>query len=161
MTRKKPTFPKEISWLAQEFIQHTKSTAWFVVVTAIGVAFIAFFALQRDFLTALLFTLMLIFVILFARQKPRELTIKVNARGISIGQSHIPYQQIKSFWLVYQPPDIKTLNIETTAYLNRSLTIQLERQNPIIVRNYLNRFIIEDLEKSEDLSSQIARTLKF
>lgn len=76
------------------------------------------------------------------------------------GEILYPYKIIKKFWLVYNPPITKTLNFETTAYLNNRISIQLGSQDPVAVKLYLSQYLPEDLDRTESLSETLARTLK-
>jgi len=152
---------KQISWTAPEFIHYPKSPMWFISLGLAGLAVIAYFLLQRDFLTAVMFLLLVITVYFFAKAKPRTMEIALDSHGVKISKMQIPYQRIKSFWIVYQPPETKTLNFETAAYLNRFLTLQLENEDPVAIRDFLLEYLPEDLDRTEQLTDKISRTLKF
>ena len=155
------TDKKQISWTAPEFIHYPKSRVWFIGLSALGLAVIAYFLLQRDFLTAVMFLLLFVSAYYFAKARPRDITVVLDSRGVKISQTQVPYQRIKTFWIVYSPPETKTLNFETSAYLNRFLTLQLEGEDPVAIRDFLLEYLPEDLDREEQLSDKISRTLKF
>ncbi len=152
---------KQISWSAPEFIHYPKSKAWFIIMTALGAALIVYFLSQKDFLTAVLFFCLLGLMFYFARAKPKTVRIELDSYGIKVGELKLPYSQIKSFWIVYEPPEVKTLNFETTAYLNRNLTLQLGSEDPVKIRKFLLEYLPEDLDKEEGVADKLARKLKF
>jgi len=152
---------KEISWTAPEFIHYPKSLTWFVFVSLAGLALIVFFVIKKDFLTATLFLLLLILTYFFSSQTPKSLKIKINQAGLTVNEQKIPFDQLKKFWIVYEPPAVKTLNFETSAYLNRYLTLQLADQDPVALREFLLQHLIEDKARDEQLGDKIARKLKF
>ncbi len=151
----------EISWQAPEFIHRPKSSMWFILVGIAGTGLILYFLFQRDYLTALLFFLLGLVTFYFARLPAKNIQIQIGSKGLRLNQIQIPYQKLKKFWIVYEPPIIKTLNFETTAYFNRFITLQLENENPLPIREILLKYIPEDLERGEQLDDKIARTLKF
>lgn len=153
--------PKELSWTAPEFIHYPKSRVWYITIVVVGLVFVVFFLFQKDLLTAALFILLTILVLYFSRQRPREIAVKIDARGLKLNDLQIRYDNLKSFWIVYDPPAVKILNFETTAYLNRYLTIQLADQDPVAARDLLLEHLPEDLDKEEQISDKIARKLKF
>ncbi|OGE79127.1 MAG: hypothetical protein A2751_05815 [Candidatus Doudnabacteria bacterium RIFCSPHIGHO2_01_FULL_46_14] len=152
---------KEIIWSAPEFIHYPKGPKWYLVLGIFGALLVGYFFFKKDFLTAMMFILLFLMAFFFSRAKPRQMRIILGPRGVTMNDSHIPYQQVKTFWLVYEPPDIKTVNFETSAYLNRFLTLQLEDQNPSEVRDFLLDYLPEDLDREERISDKISRTLKF
>jgi len=151
----------EISWSAPEFIHQPKSPLWFTLAGITGLTLIIYFLFQRDYLTALLFFLLGLVTFYFAKLPAKSVQIQIGAKGLKLNQIQIPYQKLKKFWIVYEPPIVKTLNFETTAYFNRFLTLQLENENPLPIREILLKYIPEDLERGEQMDDKIARKLKF
>ena len=155
------TDPKEISWTAPEFVHYPKSRLWFLAVSAVGLGLVVYFLAQKDFLTAVLFILLLLIVIFFAKSEARQLHIHLDHSGIKINNLKLPYKQVKNFWIVYEPPEVKTLNFETSAYFNRFVTLQLDTQDPMKIRSFLLQYLAEDLEKGELLADKLSRNLRF
>lgn len=151
----------KIKWTAPEFIHYPKSIWWFVAVGGVGATFVSFFAFQKEFLVSLLFLLLTILVLFFSKTRPRTLEIQIDGIGVKINELKLSYQQIKSFWIVYEPPEVKTLNFETTAYLNRFFTLQLQQEDPVRLREFLLKYLPEDLERGEQFADQIGRKLRF
>lgn len=151
----------KITWEAPEFIHYPKSVWWFVAIAIIGTGLVIYFLFQKDFLTAVLFVLLLLLIFFFGKQKPKELHIELDGIGAKVNQTRIPYKQLKNFWLVYEPPEVKTLNFETTARFNRFLTLQLRNEDPVKIRKFLLEYLPEDLERGEQFADKLARTLKF
>lgn len=152
---------KQITWTAPEFVHYPKSLTWFVIIAIVGLVLVGYFLFQRDYLTATLFILLLAIVFYFGKAKPKHIKIQLDSQGLKLGDTRVPYSQIKKFWIVYDPPTVKILNFETQAYLNRFITLQLENENPVEVRHYLLEYLPEDLEKGEQLSDKISRGLRF
>jgi len=97
----------------------------------------------------------------YAHREPKKVIYTLNNNGIVVDRVLFPYQNILAFWINYLPPDIKTLNFETTAYINRYVSIQLNDQNPLEVREYLLQYLVEDLDQGETLAERITRKTKF
>ncbi len=152
---------ENIQWSAPEYVYHQKGPVWYVVISGIGIAFISYFLFTKDFLTATLFFLLLLILLYFGQKKPRIVKITLSKSGVDIDDMHISFRQIKSFWLIYEPPAIKTLNFETATYFNKVITVQLANQNPSTVRKFLLEFIPEDLEQEEHITDRLSRKIKF
>ncbi|MBI4050194.1 MAG: hypothetical protein HY398_01970 [Candidatus Doudnabacteria bacterium] len=152
---------EEISWAAPEFIHYPKNKVWFWILGTASVLVIVYFLWQKDFLTTALFILLFAVIFYFSKVEPKTVAIKLDSSGVKYGEVKIPYQQIKTFWIVYEPPEVKTLNFETTSYFNSSVTIQLDREDPVQVREFLLKYLPEDLHREESFTDRIARKLKF
>ncbi len=106
------------------------------------------------------FCVIIFSILLFTAQGPKIVTYKATKTGIMSGGTIYPYKIIKTFWLVYNPPVTKTLNFETTAYLNNQVSIVLADQDPIELKLYLSQYLTEDLDRQESLTETLARGLK-
>lgn len=152
---------KEISWQAPEFIHYPKSFWWSAGLSLVSLILVGYFLWQKEILTALLFALFFILLFYFSRVRPKQIHVRLTPHGLKLNHYRLPFQQITSFWIVYEPPEVKTLNFETTAYLNRFLTLQLENENPLEIREFLLQFLPEDLDRAEQFADKVSRKLKF
>lgn len=151
----------EITWQAPEYVHYPKSAVWFATLSLIGAGLIVFFLFKKDFLTAALFFLLTLTVFFFSRKKPGIVTVKLASTGLTYNEARLPWQKIQSFWIVYEPPEIKTLNFKTSAYLNRLITIQLDDADPAAIHEFLLQYLPEDENQEEQFADKIARKLKF
>lgn len=152
---------KIIEWQAPEFTEHEKNTSWHVIFTVIALLLIGYAVYIKSILSAITFVLLSILGWYFANKKPEIILYKLTSTGIVNSDTIIPYKNIKSFWIVYNPPLVKTLNFETTALLNRIVSIELGEQDPLKAREYLQNYITEDLDREESLTDIISRKAKF
>ncbi len=151
----------KIAWEAPEFIHYPKSVWWFAVIAIAGTGLVIYFLFEKNFMTATLFVLLLVMTFFYAKKKPKTWRIELGGSGLKLSNMSIPYGQIKNFWIVYEPPEVKTLNFETTARINRYITLQLMNQNPVEIRKFLLEYLPEDLEREEQFADKLARTFKF
>ena len=152
---------KEISWEAPEFKELVKGPYWYMFYAGITVLLIGYGAYTNSLITIIAFSVMSLVGLTFAFRKPEKITFTLTSTGIVVADKNFPYKIIKKFWIVYYPPEIKTLNLETSAYLNSHIKIELGDQNPIEVKKFLKNYLPEDLDKEESLPEVIARKLKF
>ena len=86
------------------------------------------------------------------------LPFQIAELGVIVGKRFYHYDELKSFYLVYQPPEVKTLFFETKNPLRPHLRVSLYDVNPLQVRDTLRQFLTEDLDHTEEpLSDMIAR----
>lgn len=152
--------PTLFSWQAPEFRHYPKNTAWYITLVVIAGLIIGFFLLQHDYFGAACTVIFTLFVLIFSRQQPRVIEIKLTTESLHLGNNAIPYKTIKHFWIVYNDHH-QTLNIETTAYLNRTLIIQLDGQDPVAIRETLLQLAPEHTETEATLAQRLMHRLKF
>jgi hypothetical protein len=152
---------KEISWQAPEFAEYRKHPLWFVGFGLVIALLVLFGIYTQSWTTAVLFTLFGLLGVIYASSKPKTVTIKITGSGIQVNSLEYSYRVIKKFWIMYHPPEVKTLYLETNAYLDRIVKIELANQNPNDVRDILKQYLEEDLDQTESVADMIARKIKF
>lgn len=121
----------------------------------IGLAYIYF---QRNFLTSVFFFLIALIVLIFAFKEKRIIGWEINRHGIGIDTSFLPYQELKSFWIEYQPGAIKEMSFQGKKWHQSYIKIPLNQEDPLKIRELLLEFLPE--ERHEDtLVETISRKL--
>jgi len=149
-----------LSWEAPEFIYHEKSTLWYILAGVALLALIGGSIFMKEWLAVAVFIILGIFIFRYAEVKPKNIEVGLTNIGVKIGEVFYPFNKLKSFWLVYEPP-IKTLNLETTKRFSPLITIQLENSDPFLVKNILKEHLLEEPERTEDLIDKFSRFLRF
>ncbi len=152
--------PEIITWQAHSHIEHKRSFSWYIVMFLIAVGLMVYAFYTRSILTGITFGLIIIVISIVSNQKPRLITYKITKTGINVGSLLYPYKVIKTFWIIYDPPHVKNLNLETSAYLNNRVVIQLHKQDPVMIKLALSKYLKEDLEKEETFFDKLARNFK-
>ncbi len=158
MTKKQPE--TIIEWEAPEFRHYQKNAAWFITFGIIVALILAYEIFQRDWFGAITLLIIAGLFAAFALHKPKIVTVKISTQGIHIDDTHIPFTHIKQFKVV-DTDDHKTLNIETTAYLNHLLTIELSDQDADEVQEIMSELLPEDPNPDESMMQRIAHRFKF
>lgn len=149
-----------LSWNAEEYIKAEKSFIWFILA-GIVVALLLIYGIRDGSWTFSAAVIAAVFAyIVYYRQKPRNIKIVVSKIGIMIGKHKLPYSHMKAFWIIYHPPFIQTLNIRTTDTFGPDITIQLDKQSPAEVREYMVKQIPEWEGKYENFVDSLSRFLK-
>lgn len=150
-----------ISWEAPEFKLYEKSFGWYVTLVSISLLLIGFFIfVQKDIFASITIGLITLLIVYFSRQMPRVVTVELNSKGINHGGVHVPYKQVKHFWVVDKEHH-KTLNLETTSYLNKLMVIELSDQNPDEVREFLLSFVLEHPDTEPTVAQRVMHWFKF
>jgi len=149
-----------LSWQAPEFIYHPKSFNWHIFAASFIVILVGASLYLKEWIAATVFIILGFLIFRYAEVKPRTIEIGLTNVGIKVGNVFYPYNKLKSFWLVYEPP-IKTLNLETTRRFSPIIAIQLEDTDPFLVKNILKEHLLEESERTEDLIDRFSRFLRF
>jgi hypothetical protein len=151
--------PETVSWKAQSHIEHSRSMGWYILFALVGLGLLAYAFYTQSITAGITFFLIIIVLLVLTNQPSREVTYKITKTGISVGNQTYPFKIIKKFWIVYNR-EVKTLNFETTAYLNNQISLQIGKQNPVEIKLILSEYLPEDLEKEESITESLARRLK-
>lgn len=145
-------------WTIKEYEDHERGKRWYVVMTILGLLLIAFGLLSGNFLFSLIIILFAIILYLQSHQSAPEVLISITDLGVLIGSRLYQYSELESFYIIYEPPQVKSLFFETNSWYRPRIQISLERMNPLEIRDTLLEFLDEDLEKEvEPFSEQFAR----
>jgi Ca2+-dependent lipid-binding protein len=149
-----------ISWVAPESMKHERGKTWRMVMLGAVIVF----AIGGIIYNAITFSLAIItfaFVYyLLMMENPKDIEIKISNVGIKVGGRRYSYGEIKAFWIIYEPPHFKTLNLKIQNNINSDVVIQLNDQNPAEVRDFLIKRIPEMQGGKENFSEILARIFK-
>ena len=149
-----------IEWQAPEFRHYPKNAAWFITFGIIVALVVIYQISQKDWFGAISIAIIAVFFAAFALHRPKIVTVKISTIGLHIDDTDIPYTHIKQFWIV-ETDHHKTLNLETTAYLNHLLTIELHEQDADEVQEILEELLPENPDKKETLVQRVSHRFKF
>lgn len=149
-----------LEWRAPEFRHYPKNAAWFITYTVIVVLLIIYEVVQRDWFGGISIFIIASLFAAFALHKPKDVSVKITTHGLLIDDTNIPFNNIRQFWIV-DNDNHRTLNIETTAYLNHQLNIELNQQDPDEVQEILAELLPEKEIAEETTIQKIAHKLKF
>lgn len=152
---------KQITWKAQEFVYYPKSSFWYIMLTVIAVLTLGYSLWTKEILMFITLLICFIVLIFFARRAPNTVEVTLSGKGLAIDNSTYTFSNLRTFWIIYEPPTIKTLNFETTNYINQTITIQLENQDPNEVKEFLTQYLPEDPEREEAYHEKLFRKLKY
>ena len=150
-----------IEWQAPEFRYYPKNAAWFITFGLIVAMLIAYELFQQDWFGAISIFIIAVLFAVFALHRPKDVVVRISTHGIHVDDNQIPYTHIKKFWIV-DNDNHSTLNLETTAYLNHLLAIELNDQDADEVYEVLAELLPENEEETEEnLAQRIAHRFKF
>ena len=148
-------------WTIQEYDQHERGSLWYIIMITVGLALVAYGLLSDNFIFSLIIILSAIILFLQSHQEAPQVLFQITELGVVVGSRFYPYTELKDFYIIYNPPEVKTVYIEPKSTVRPTLRIPLLDQNPLDIRAHLQQFLPEDLEKEEEPASDaIARRWK-
>lgn len=96
------------------------------------------------------------------KRPPQMIDFSLSKDGVKLGSKFYDYDVLKDFSVLYKPKEsIKNLYFEFKNTARPRLSIPLRRMDALEVRNFLIRYLDEDLERNNPpLSEQLTKLLK-
>ncbi len=133
------------AWDFTEFDRHVRTKTWYLAAGAAALALIAYSVFTSNLLFALIILLVAFIVIVRDYVEPNTLTFVIYEDGIAVGSKFISYKELANFYIIYEPPRVKRLYFKPKG-LGQTISIPLDDQNPIEIREVLLRYVKEDLD---------------
>lgn len=149
-----------IKWEDLEYEYLPKSNNWFWSIGVIAVGLIFASILLDNFLFAILILIAGLAVILLGAKKPKRVIFSLTAKGFQIDKNLFPYENLRSFWIHYEPPYKKILAIEPKKFFMPVISVPLGDTNPNVVREHLLKFLKEE-RREESFIQTIIRLIRF
>lgn len=145
-------------WEVDEYEQHDRPKRWYVVMGIVGAVFVAYALYSQNFLFALIIVLFAIILFMQSHQAAPRVVVRVTDKGVAIQHRFYSYDELGDFFIIYRPPEIKTLFIDTNSSLRPRLRVPLLENDPNDIRFTLRQYLVEDTKTEEEpLSDQISR----
>ena len=163
-----------LRWTVPEYRTPPRNKTWYILASifvflALFFCFFSFrpwqliwLGLNSNFLFALFIIITVIIMIINNNRPPLMVDIELGPEGVRIGQKFYDYDEIKNFSVLYKPnQSVKNLYLEMKSSLHPRVSIPLRRLDALTVRNFLVKYLDEDLERTEiPLSEQLTKALK-
>ncbi len=155
-----------IEWQTKEFQYFPKSKMWFLVLFVVAGVIEVYFLLSGNFFAFVTFLLVFFVVILYSVKKPNVLRLRIDDSGVKVNENKYEFSEFQSFWIFYDsyrfdgPIEVKELLMQREGAFKQPLTIPLENQDPVVLRNFLNEYLDEVEEKQSSIDI-LARRIGF
>ncbi len=149
-----------LEWTTPEFEYYKKSKNWFIVTGIIaGILFlIAIFT--KNLLFGLLIGISCFLIITYSSKKPSNVKLSISPKGVKINSVLYEFENLRSFWIFYDPPQIKELSLRSKKTVMPYIKVPLGNENPVEIRRILIKYLPERKHK-ESAIDNLARNLKF
>ena len=148
------------SWKFPEFPQYKRDQSWYVWAAVVVILLLIYSVFAVNFLFGLITIISALIILMFHRSH-NEVEFKITEDGILVNAKFYDYKDIKNFYIIYEPPAVKTLYFEPKSFFSPRIPISLENKNPVEIREILRKYLEEDLDReNEPLSDQTSRMFK-
>lgn len=150
--------PTLIHWQGPEYEHYPKEKIWYAGASLILAAIIIYALVTNSPIMAITFILVGVVGYVQLEKLPRVLDFKVTIDGLVVGNEIYKFDDIKSFWIFYEPPHIKILSIHIDALLTPYIHIPVHQIDPVKLREVLMEFIPE-VKQEQTLVDTVERLL--
>jgi uncharacterized membrane protein (DUF485 family) len=168
------TYKNILTWKIPEYKKVKRSKRWYILagVLFFMILFFNFFTISSwrlvflgsnsNYLFSLIIIIALAIMLINESQEPLNLRFSLTPEGVKIGKRFYDYDEFKHFYVIYKPrQSVKQLYLEFNNNIRPRLSIPLRRMDALEVRNYLVKYLDEDLERNDQpLSEQLTRILR-
>lgn len=155
--------PEELSaslrWSAYEHEHIERGSDWFWALGIIAVSAALTSILFSNILFAILILMAALTIGIIAHHPPQLHEFEIGEKGIWVGPTLYPFENIISFWVEEEQGE-PTLLVDTVAFMTPNLIIPLGDTDPKAVRNFL-RDRIEEIPMQEPLAHKILEVFGF
>lgn len=149
------------SWMVDEYERHERGPVWYAIAFLVGLSLVLYAIVTRNFLFAVIVVMAGVIIALSAMREPQRIPFVVTTRGVALGHQFVSYKELRSFWILYEPPYLKNLYVDFRSPITPHLVIPIEDQDPVEVRRVLLEFITENQsQEDETLTDVLGRFLK-
>lgn len=159
----KTDYGEEImSWKVPEYEKHERSKGWYIIIIAIALLLLLYSLLTGNFLFAVIIIIAAIIIIIHDGSDPILVKISLTDEGVVVGRKFYDYDEFKDFSVIYKPrQEVKNLYFEFKNAIKPRLSIPLDKQNPLSIRENLLKYLPEDLERTDQpLSEGLGKLFK-
>ncbi len=149
-------------WTMSEFHQHERGTVWYAIFLLIGITLILIAIFSANYIFAVLLVLIGTFMVMEHFRDPKEVPIVFLTTGIAIGDHYHPWEEIKNFWIAYEPPEVQKLYIDFEKIRHPYVSIDIDDSiDPVELRDMLLQYTHENDDRMEEsLTDYIKRLYK-
>ncbi|OGI16556.1 MAG: hypothetical protein A2Z52_01860 [Candidatus Moranbacteria bacterium RBG_19FT_COMBO_42_6] len=148
-----------ISWQAPEFEVYEKDNKWYAYISLILIAIIGYAVYSNSLIMAIAFILIGVILYIQLHKEPKIIDFALTTDGVVAGREIFEFDQIRSFWIFYDPPHEKYISFHTKGHLVPFIHIAIDDQNPVELRRILIKYIPE-IKQEPNLVDMLERFLR-
>ena len=133
-----------LHWLAPEHEIYERDSRWYLYVALVLAAIVAYAVYTNSPVMAITFVLIGVVGYIFANKQPRIIDFAITHDGVIAGRDLYEFDNVKSFWIFYEPGNIKVVSLHMKNKLMPFVHIPVHDQDPVAIREILLEYIPEE-----------------
>lgn len=131
-------------WRAPEHEILERGKKWNLYAALILIAIVGYAIYTNSPIMAITFILIGVVGYIYLNREPAILDFKITGDGVMAGKEIYDFDNLKSFWIFYDPPDKKIISLYTKSRWFPFVHIPLDQENPVELRKILTEYIPEE-----------------
>ena len=140
-------------WISPEHIKTKQDVIIYYLGAFSSVFAIIWFYFQGAFIAVMTFSVLLVVIMLYIYQEPRDIEIKIDLDGVTFGNMFYNYVDIESFEVI-EGEYFDVLKFKLKNYILPVKEIQIVDQDPQYIRAVLEHFLPEKIQKESLFGSE-------
>ncbi len=136
-----------LHWRAPEFEIFERDQKWYLTITGILIAVVAYAIFTNGLVMAITFILIGVVGYIYIEKEPRTLDFMLTRDGVVAGREIYDFDNIQSFWVFYEEDGLRVISLHTQSYLAPFIHIPIGDQDPTEIRKILLEYIPEEEHK--------------
>jgi hypothetical protein len=133
-----------VHWRGPDFAPFVPAKNVYLIISVLIGLIVLYSVWTNNIITAIVFILIWIVGYLQINQKPTVIDFAVTYDGFLIENELYRYEDIKSFWIFYEPPHTRIISFHMRGKFRPYLHVPLHQVDPVIVHEKLTEFIEEE-----------------
>ena len=142
-------------WETPLYPTYQRGPRWYFATTAGTLLLVSYAVMTSNFLFAFLVLLCAIILILAGNEEAPIVLAQLGDVGVVFDGTLYLYRDLTTFSIIYEPPYVSTLYIETKHLTKPKLRISLEDQDPVEIREHLKAYLKENTDLQTESGSDI------
>ncbi|MDO8240746.1 MAG: hypothetical protein Q7T51_02095 [Candidatus Moranbacteria bacterium] len=146
-------------WQAPEFEVYEQDQKWMTYIGLVLVAIIGYAIYDNSLIMAITFVLIGVVGYIYIEKAPRTLDFMVTHDGVVAGSEIFEYENIKSFWIFYEPEGQKVISLHMNGGMLPYIHIPIHDQDPVKIREAL-LINLHEMKQSHNFVDTLERFLR-
>jgi len=146
-------------WQAPEFEKYEADSRWYAYIALVLAVIVGYSIWTNSLIMSITFILIGVVGYMYIGKEPRILDFMVTEDGVVAGKEIFKYERIKSFWIFYEPGDIKVISLHIESLLTPYVHIPIHDEDPVVIREVLLRNV-EEIKQEHNVVDTLERLLR-
>jgi hypothetical protein len=134
-------------WTTPEHEPYTVGKKFYLLSTLLLIGLVVYALISNSPIMAITFILIGIVGYLFIQKDPRTINFSITHEGITAGNEIYEFENLKSFWIFYNPPYEKKISLHSKGTFTPYIHIPIGDEDPVEIRDILIDFIPEEKQE--------------